>query len=285
MTLKKSALVALVLVVLGIAAVVLSLVSSQPDSPSFVTAKAARHDIRLVVSTNGIIEPVDRSEIYAPLDGFVTSIQKKEGSEILHGQLLLRLQSDQVRSALAEANAALLGAKRQARTVEMGPSREELTELDSSIAETALQLNHQNKDLAVEESLFAKQATPRMSVENLRKQGNLLQLRLDSLKQKKQDLLARYSTEDKELEKSRISELTKQAESSIRCKQSRDHMSAKASCWRRYTDPEKFSSALMWMNRTWAESKRDRRCALSGTACPTRSGPVWLRSRPNRLWP
>jgi HlyD family secretion protein len=36
---------------------------------------------------------------------------------------------------------------------------------------------------------------------------------MDSLKQKKQDLLARYSTEDKELEKGRISELTKQVES------------------------------------------------------------------------
>jgi HlyD family secretion protein len=213
MALKRPTLIVVILLVLVGTAAGCFFLSKSSDTPAYTTAKAVRHEVRLVVSTNGIIEPVDRNEMYSPLDGFVTSIQKKEGSEILQGQPLLRLQSDQVRSALAEANAALLGAKRQARAVEVGPSKEELTELDSSIAETALQLDHQNKDLAAEESLRAKQAVSRMSVENLAKQRDLLQLRLDSLKKKKQDLLARYSTEDKELERSRVSELTKQVES------------------------------------------------------------------------
>jgi HlyD family secretion protein len=186
---------------------------SRSDSPAFVTAKAARHEIRVLVSTNGIIEPADRSEVYAPIDGFVASIQKKDGAEIAQGQPLLQLHSEQLRTALAEASAALLAARRQARAVEIGPSKEEIAEVDASIAETALQLEQQNKDLAAEEALYAKQAATRMAVENLRKQRDLLQLRMNSLKQKRQDLQARYSSEDKAWEQDRIAELTKQVDS------------------------------------------------------------------------
>ena len=100
--------------------------------------------------------------------------------------------------------------------VEAGPAREEFTELDSSIAETTLQLDQLNKDLATEESLLARQATTRMARDNLRNQRDLLKLRVDSLKQKRQAIEARYSAEDKELEKGRISELTKQVESLTR---------------------------------------------------------------------
>jgi HlyD family secretion protein len=202
----------------AIAIIILSLMiaaggCSQSDTPQYTLAKAARHEIRLVVSTNGIIEPVNRSEVYSSIDGFVTSLPKKEGSEVLQGQLLLRLRSDEVRSALAEANASLLAAKRQARVVEAGPTREELTEVDSSISETALQLEQLNKDLAAEKSLYEKQATSRMAVENLQKQHDLLQLRADSLKQKRQDLLTRYSAQEKEWEQCRVAELTQQVES------------------------------------------------------------------------
>jgi HlyD family secretion protein len=166
-----------------------------------------------VVTTNGLIEPVDRTEIYAPIDGFVTSIQKSEGTEILKGQLLLQLDSDQIRAALAEANASLDAAKRQARAVETGPSKEEISAIDASIAETALQLDQVKRDLAVEESLVAKQASSRSAVQKIQNDRDLLEVRIRGLKQRRQDLLARYSEEDKKLEQSRIAELTKQVES------------------------------------------------------------------------
>jgi HlyD family secretion protein len=185
---------------------------SRSDAPDYATAKAARRAIRVLVSTNGIIEPEDRSDIYAPVDGFVTSIRKKEGADIAQGQPLLQLHSEPLRTALAEANAALLAARRQARAVETGPPREEIAGVDASIAETALQLEQQNRDLAAEEALYAKQATTRLAVENLRKHRDLLQLRLEALRQKRQDLQARYSPEEKKWEQDRIAELAKQVD-------------------------------------------------------------------------
>jgi HlyD family secretion protein len=210
---KKIVAVALIVLVLLGTAVIIFFTAGNSSSSQIPLTKAARQEISLVVSTNGIIEPSDRSEIYAPLDGFVTSIHGKEGMEVRQSQLLMQLNSEPIRSALAEANAGLLAAKRQARIVSTGPAKEEIASVDAAMAESELQLEQVKKDLAAEESLYVKQATTRLAVENLQKQKDLLQIRIDGLKQKKQDLLARYSAEDKEWEQGRLSELTKEVES------------------------------------------------------------------------
>jgi HlyD family secretion protein len=188
------------------------LIVSGSSDPAYLSARASRREIRAVINTNGIIEPLDRTEVYAPIDAFVKVLSVKEGSEIVRGQLLLRLESQQIRTALAESKAALLQARRQAQAVVSGPPKEELAELDASIAECTMQLDQQNKDLAVEESLYAKQATSREARDNIRKQRDLLQVRLESLRQRRQDVLARYSNEDKQWEQARVGELASEVE-------------------------------------------------------------------------
>jgi HlyD family secretion protein len=99
---------------------------------------------------------------------------------------------------------------RQARVIMRGPSNEEINLLEASIAETAMQLDQANSDLAVEESLYDKGAVARTGIENLRQQRDLLQLRLDSQMQQKSDLLGRYSPEEKQWEQDKVKELTEQ---------------------------------------------------------------------------
>ncbi len=188
------------------------LLNREPEPPQRLLATAARGEIRVVVSTNGIIEPADRSEIYAPIDGIVALVPQPEGSGIDRGRLLVKLESEQIRTALGEARTALLQERRQARAVTAGPPREEIAALDASIAETEMQLKQQDEDLREEEDLYSKGAATRMAVENLRKQRDLLQLRLESLKQKKLDLHERYSPEEKNWERDKIAELTRQVE-------------------------------------------------------------------------
>ena len=199
----------LTVVLLGLL-LALFFVSCGSKEPEYLTAKAVRHDIKIVVNTNGIIEPVNRSEVYAPIDGLVAEIPLREGSEITQGRILMRLKSEQIRTALAEARTSQLEAMRQARIIMRGPSKEEINLLDASIAETAMQLDQADRDLAVEESLYDKGAVARTGVENLRQQRDLLQLRLNSQKQQKSDLLGRYSPEEKQWEQDKVKELTEQ---------------------------------------------------------------------------
>ncbi len=186
--------------------------SKESAPPPLLLSTAARRELRVVVNTNGIIEPVDRIDVYAPIDAFVTDLRHREGSEVTAGQPLMRLESSQLLTSLAEARAALLQARREAQRVATGPSKEELAAVESAIAEATLQLSQQREDLRREEALLPKDATTRDVVENLRKQVSLLALRIEGLKGKKQGLLNRYSDNEKQLEQDRVNELTRQVE-------------------------------------------------------------------------
>ncbi len=206
---RKLVVPLLVVILVGVSFVIYFL-SRESDTPPLQLAKAVRREIRVGVSTNGIIEPVNHSDIYAPIDGFAARIPIRLGSEVKKGELLMQLDSEQLRTALAEAKASLLAEKRQEHVVLSGPSKEEAAAVDASIAECQMQLDQTNKDLSVEQSLYSKGASARVAVETLAKQRDQLQLRLDALKQKKRDLEQRYSAEDKEWEQGKVAELTKQ---------------------------------------------------------------------------
>ena len=209
---RKFRILLVLIVVLLVIILPIYFLSTGSEAPQFQTAKAVRQEIKMVVSTNGIIEPLDRSEVYAPIDGRVAAIPIREGSEISQGRVLMQLESDQMRTALTDAKAALLDTRRQANLILNGPPKEETATLDAAIAETAMQLDQVSKDLAVEESLLSKGAVARAEVDNLRKQRDQLQLRLESQKTRKQDVLQRYSAEEKQWEQDKVRELTAQVQ-------------------------------------------------------------------------
>ena len=176
------------------------------------TASADRRELKAVISTNGVVEPIDRSEVFAPFDGFVTLESHQEGEVVTKGERLFRVESEQLATALASARAALLQARLQAQPVLSGPPKEELAGIEASISETEWQLRKNRQDLEREENLFKRNATARVDVENRREQVNLLELRLETLNQKKQSLVNRFSPKEKEWEANKISELSQQVE-------------------------------------------------------------------------
>ena len=206
---RKILIPAAVVVLVG-AVVAMLLLDRNSDAPKYQTARAERHDLRMVVNTNGIIEPVDRSEIYAPVDGVVARIPVTEGARIARGQTLVELESSETRTALSDARTALLEARRQAERVETGPPAEEITVLEASIAEAALALERTRKDLAVEEGLLEKGAVARASVEALARERDRLRLRIEGLERQRRDLAERYSAQEKEWEREKVRELARQ---------------------------------------------------------------------------
>ena len=168
--------------------------------------------MRLVVSTNGVIEPVKPSEIYAPIDAFVTALSKTEGAEVAPGELLMRLESKQILTALSEAKSALLQARLQAQSVLTGPPREELAAADAAISEAELQLQQRRDDLSREEELLGRNATTRQAVERLQKESRLLELRLEDLRKKKQALLDRHTPDQKQWEQDNVLEMARHVE-------------------------------------------------------------------------
>jgi HlyD family secretion protein len=174
------------------------------------TATVARRALKVMVSTNGIIEPIDRSEIFAPIDGIVAQLPIQEGDEVAKGQVIARLESNSLKTALVDARAALLQARRQAQPVLAGPSPEELAAIDASTAEGQLQLQQLREALRREEALLKESATTRVAVENLRERVKVLEVHLGGLKEKKEGLLNRYTARDREWELKRLAEMEQQ---------------------------------------------------------------------------
>jgi HlyD family secretion protein len=180
------------------------------DSPEIPTVAAGKSDLEVTVSTNGIIEPTDSVGIYAPVSGFVKTIDCSEGSAVERGRILMQLDASQARLSLAEARASLLQARRQARIVLNGPPKEELDSLEAAIKETRLQLRQVENDLSTEESLYRKGAASREAVERLQKRKELLEVQLDAQSLNKDNLLERYSEEEKAWEQDKLSALADQ---------------------------------------------------------------------------
>jgi len=205
--LRKFLIIAVFLVFIVLA---VYLLTGKREAPVFLTMHAARQEIRMTVATNGIIEPIERSEVYAQIDGRVTQVAVQEGAEISAGQFLMEMESEQIRTAITEANTALLEAMRQGKIVLSGPPKDDIVAIDASIAETALQLEETEKELKTEESLFVRGAVTRVAMDVLRKQRDQLQLRVDNQKRQKQELLNRYSSEEKQWEMDKVQELAGQ---------------------------------------------------------------------------
>ena len=207
---KYRILILLVVLILLASYFAIHLLNSGHGLIQIPLGRVARREIKVVVNTNGVIDPMARSELYAPVDGFVVQILKQEGSEVRQGQPLMQMESESIQTALAEAKAGLLQEKRQERAMLAWPPKEEIAEVDAAIAESELQLRQAQKELRDEESLHSKGATTGAAVENLRNKRDLLQLKVDASKQKRNDLQQRYSPEDKQLEHSKVAELAKQ---------------------------------------------------------------------------
>ena len=183
---------------------------SAPAQPELLLSKAVRREIRRMISTNGIIEPVGRLDVFAPMDGRVAGLSDVEGAEVVEGRRLVTLESSQLETSLAEARAALLRARQEELQMAAGPPKSEIAELEASIAECTLQLSQRRDDLRIEEGLLQKGAATREKVEGLRRQVRLLEIQAEGLAARKQALLNRYTAGEQDLVRQRVRELSRQ---------------------------------------------------------------------------
>jgi HlyD family secretion protein len=115
------------------AVVLLASFMSRGDSVPVRAAMAQRMDIRSLVSTNGEVEPLQSFEAHAPVGTTVNAILVKEGQHVKKGQLLVRMNDADARSAAAQALAQLRAAEAESSATKNGGNQEEVLTLESQI--------------------------------------------------------------------------------------------------------------------------------------------------------
>lgn len=90
-------------------------------------------DIRSVVSTNGKVEPLKNFEAHAPVGTTVDEILVKEGQHVKKGQLLVKMNDADARSAAARALEQVRTAQAGMIATENGGNNEEVLTLESQL--------------------------------------------------------------------------------------------------------------------------------------------------------
>jgi HlyD family secretion protein len=151
-----------------------------------------RGPIRSMVSTNGKIEPIQNFnfEAHAPIATTVKQLLVKEGDHVRKGQLLLRLDDDDIRTQAARAQGQIKSAQADEASLKTGGTQEELIKLNDDLANARTTRDAAQRNL---EALRRLQQEGAAAPGEVRQQEDVLQRSqadLTSLEQKKKE---RYS--------------------------------------------------------------------------------------------
>lgn len=83
--------------------------------PAFVTAEVTRGPLTVTVSATGTLEPVNEVDVGAEISGRVSEVLVDFNARVTKGQVLARLDTEQLRAKLAQSQASLAAAQATVR--------------------------------------------------------------------------------------------------------------------------------------------------------------------------
>ncbi|MFY9752433.1 MAG: efflux RND transporter periplasmic adaptor subunit [Candidatus Acidiferrales bacterium] len=192
---KRKKWIWLVVAAVIIAAIILIGLSGRGQGPRVTIVTVGREDLRVSISSNGKVEPIAPLVARATYPTFVSSVKATEGQLVHSGQLILTLDSADIRSQLAQARAGLLAAQTDLRNARAGGPPVELTQLKGDIEKATVQVANLERTQKSLNQLVTQQAATQDEV--AQNQAALAQARanLQTLQQKKDQLAAQSSTD------------------------------------------------------------------------------------------
>jgi len=145
-------------VVAGLGVLVLVLLASRGGAPSVPVTNVDREELSATVTSNGKVEPIAPSVWRAEYAGFVEKVQATEGEAVRRGQLILTMDSAEIRSDLAQARSELVVAQRELSNAQAGGAPEEVAQLQGDLEKARLSVENLERSVKALEDLAARQA-------------------------------------------------------------------------------------------------------------------------------
>lgn len=177
---------------------------------AYRTVTAQRGAIVAQVSTTGTVTPITTVIVGSQLSGQIVEIQADYNSEVKTGQLLARLNSDQIRARLDAARAELAqsAAARSVLDAQMEKSKADAARADAVIADMRAQFDRAQTQLADAEKTLARQS-------DLSGQGIVSATVLQSARTQRDTLNAQRQSAQAQIESSRAQKLSLLADQKI----------------------------------------------------------------------
>lgn len=178
-------------VLLGIGGVVVALVlaglAGRGPVPEVRVAKAARENLSATITSNGKVEPIVPHELRAQVNAFVQRVLAVEGQAVRAGQLLVELDSADVRAEVARLRNELLAAQDELRASQSGGSPEARAQLEADLRQTEADVARLRRERAALERLLEQQAASKAELDSAKEQLARAEENLTVLKKKKEE--------------------------------------------------------------------------------------------------
>jgi HlyD family secretion protein len=152
-------------VILALAAalglVVMIILASRGQAPVVTVVGVQRQDLNAVVTSNGKVEPISPTIARAEFPAFVGQVLATEGQSVRRGDVILRLDSADIRSQLAQAQGNLLAAQTDLRNARAGGPPDQVAELEGELQEAKVEVANLERNHKALVGLVAKQAATR----------------------------------------------------------------------------------------------------------------------------
>jgi HlyD family secretion protein len=145
----------------GLGVIVFVMLASRGQGPIVPVVKVMHGDLNAVVTSNGKVEPISPTIAHAEFAGFVSHVFASEGQTVHRGQTILTLDSADLSSQLAQAQAELLAAQTDLRNSQSGGPPETVADLDGEISQSRVEIQNLERRHKLLVDLVAKQAATR----------------------------------------------------------------------------------------------------------------------------
>lgn len=174
-------------------AALISLTSHRQSAPIIPVAAIGRDNVVASLSSNGKVEPISPTTARAQFPTFVTEVKATEGQAVKKGQVILTLDSADVRAQLSQARADLLAARSDLKNSHGGGPPDEVAQLQGDLAKAQTQVDTLTKTQQDLAQLYAKKAATGAEVAANASALATAKTTLQTLQQKQQALVQRSS--------------------------------------------------------------------------------------------
>ncbi len=141
--------------------------------PPLQTTVARTGNISFTVSANGRVATAEQVEVGPKVGGRIVELNAKEGDPVQAGQVLARLDDQEIRARLRQAESAVGVAKARWDEARSGPRRQELEEARAAVAAAQAQLDQAKDHLARVQRLFDAGVAPQAELDDARRGGEV----------------------------------------------------------------------------------------------------------------
>jgi ABC exporter DevB family membrane fusion protein len=146
--------------------------------PPLKTAIAQVGNLTFSVSANGRVTAAEQMDVGPKVGGRVTELAVKEGDQVRVGQLLSRLDDQELRARLRQAESAVAVAKARWDEAKSGPRRQEVEEARAAVEAAQVQLDLAKDQRARVQRLFEAEVAPQAERDDARRTTDLREAQL-----------------------------------------------------------------------------------------------------------